>query len=59
MMQNWRVYFWIGLGLFLLGGVLLAFPMERAGTTFGTTLGLVGLGLMVWAWTRRRAGAGR
>jgi hypothetical protein len=59
MMQNWRVYFWIGLGLFLLGGVLLAFFMEAAGTGFGTTLGLVGLGLMVWAWTRRRAGAGR
>ncbi len=59
MMQNWRVYFWIGLGLFLLGGVLLAFDMARAGTAFGTILGLAGLGLMVWAWIGRRAGAGR
>jgi hypothetical protein len=58
MMQNWRVYFWIGLGFFVLGGVLLAFGMESVGTAFGTTLGVAGLGLMVWAWIRRRAGAG-
>ena len=57
MMQNWRVYFWIGLGLFVLGGVLLAFGMEKVGTAFGTTLGVAGLGLMVWAWIGRRAGA--
>jgi hypothetical protein len=58
-MKNWRVYFWIGLGVFLLGGVLLSSALERTGTVFGTTLGLAGLGLMVWAWMGRRAGAGR
>lgn len=59
MMQNWRVYFWIGLGLFVLGGVLLAFDLARAGTALGTTVGLAGLGMVVWAWIGRRAGTGR
>jgi hypothetical protein len=58
-MRNWRVFFWIGLGLFVLGGVLLAYGRDAPGTTYGTTLGLAGLGLMVWAWIGRRAGAGR
>jgi hypothetical protein len=58
MMPNWRVFFWIGLGLFLLGGLLLAFFMQQA-PGFGTTLGVAGVGLMVWAWIGRRAGAGR
>jgi len=57
-MPNWRVFFWIGLGLFLLGGLLLAFFMQQA-PGFGTTLGVAGVGLMVWAWIGRRAGAGR
>ena len=55
-MSNWRVYFWIGLGLFVLGGALLAFGWEQVGV--GTTLGLAGLGLTVWAWIRRQVGPG-
>jgi hypothetical protein len=58
-MRNWRVFFWIGLGVFVLGGVLLAYGRVTPGTPYGTTLGLAGLGLMVWAWVGRRAGAGR
>ena len=58
MMPNWRVFFWIGFGLFLLGGVLLAFFTSQA-AGFGTTLGVAGVGLMVWAWIGRRAGVGR
>ncbi len=57
-MPNWRVFFWIGFGLFLLGGGLLAFFTQQA-PGFGTTLGVAGVGLMVWAWIGRRAGAGR
>jgi ABC-type phosphate/phosphonate transport system permease subunit len=58
-MRNWRVFFWIGLGSFVLGGVLLAFDRNARGTAVGTTLGMGGLGLMVWAWIRRRAAADR
>ena len=58
-MRNWRVFFWIGLGLFVLGGVLLAYGRDTIGTAVGTTLGMGGLGLMVWAWIGQRAGAGR
>ncbi|MHC4219073.1 MAG: hypothetical protein ACYSU7_11530 [Planctomycetota bacterium] len=57
-MPNWRVYFWIGLALFLLGGALLALDVPGA-STFGTTMGVAGLGLMVWSWIGRRAGGGR
>lgn len=47
------VYLWVGLGLLLLGGALLALGPERLGTPLGTTLGLAGLGLILWSWSRR------
>ncbi len=55
-MRNWRVFFWIGLGFFVLGGVLLALMAGEYGTGVGTTLGLAGAGLMIWAWVSRRTG---
>lgn len=48
-----RVFFWAGLGIFVLGGALLAFGSETVGTVLGTTLGLAGLGLMVWSFAGR------
>ena len=52
-MSNWRVYFWIGGALFLLGGGVLAYWEH---VEVGTTLGLAGVGLMAWAWIRRQSG---
>ena len=48
-MKNRRGYFWIGLGCVLLGGVLLTFWPGKGGTVVGTTLGLAGAGLVIWA----------
>lgn len=52
-MINRRLQFWIGLAVFLLGGLVLAIASEPASTALGTTMGLAGLGLMVWAWAKR------
>ena len=52
-MNSRRVQFWIGVGMVLVGGALLAFGPETSGTVLGTTLGLAGVGLMAWAgWGR-------
>ena len=49
-------WFWLGLILFLVGGAVLAFSEGTAMTGLGTTLGIVGVGSMVWAWVGRRDG---
>ncbi|MHC4947767.1 MAG: hypothetical protein ACYTG1_05840 [Planctomycetota bacterium] len=46
---------WLGVVLFLVGGAILAFGGTNVGTSAGTTVGLVGAGLVVWAWLRGRA----
>ena len=56
-MSDRQAYFWVGLVVLLVGGAILAFGGPRAGTVLGTTLGLAGLGLMVWAWSGRSGGS--
>ncbi|MHC4428104.1 MAG: hypothetical protein ACYS0D_05810 [Planctomycetota bacterium] len=48
-----RVFLWCGLGCLVAGGALLALAGE-AGTIWGTTLGLAGVGLCGWAWAKSR-----
>ena len=55
-MNSRRVQFWIGVGMVLVGGALLASGWERVGTVLGTTLGLAGVGLMAWAGPGRGKG---
>lgn len=52
-MSRNRVFLWCGLGCLVVGGVLLALAGE-AGTIWGTTLGLAGVGLCGWAWAKSR-----
>jgi hypothetical protein len=58
-MNDRRVHFWIGIGVLMAGGALLAFGGERTGTLLGTTLGLAGLGLVGWALLRGPGGPQR
>ncbi|MHC4107406.1 MAG: hypothetical protein ACYSTY_04890 [Planctomycetota bacterium] len=53
------VQLWIGMGLFVLGGAVLAYGEGEAWTVMGTTMGLAGVGLAIWSWIRRQAGEGR
>ena len=52
-MTGRRVCSWVGLGALVAGGALLAFGPETVGTVLGTTLGLAGMGLVVWSWAGR------
>ncbi|MHC5114602.1 MAG: hypothetical protein ACYTGP_09265 [Planctomycetota bacterium] len=48
---------WFGLIVFLAGGALLAFAGESTALVgMGTTFGIVGVALMIWAWLTRDAG---
>jgi hypothetical protein len=44
-----------GVGLFALGGLLLAYGGEGAGVPIGTVCGIAGLGLVIRAWLGRGA----
>ena len=51
-MKTKAVQLSIGFGLFLVGCAVLAYGEGEAWTGVGTTAGVAGLGLMVWAWLR-------
>ena len=53
-MSTKTIQLWMGLVLFLVGGGLLAFARDSRGLVgVGTTVGIVGLGLMAWSWFTR------
>jgi hypothetical protein len=55
-MRGSAALMWLGLALLVVAGALLAFT-ERAGTVWGTTLGIAGAGLVGWSWLRPKPGS--
>jgi len=53
-MNGRSIRLWLGLAFFLVGGALLAFAGESKSLVgIGTTFGLVGVAMMIWAWFTR------
>jgi hypothetical protein len=53
-MTNKRIFLWVGLALFLIGGGILAWFGGDNGTAVGTVIGVAGIGMMGWAWMTGR-----
>jgi hypothetical protein len=49
-MTRKALYVWIGFGLLLVGGAIVAFVDSTDGAAVGSTIGLAGLVLAGWAW---------